>query len=367
MIEISCHGGTAASHAILHLLFSRGVRAAEPGEFTRRAVLNGKLDLAQAEAVLELIQARNDRARDKAVGQLAGVFSDRVEQLRQELADIWTQLTALLEFGEELPIERIPHWNRALSRISQQLRRLIEQAESAPFLRQGALVVIVGKANVGKSSLFNQLVGEERAIVTEIPGTTRDCLEANLSLNGMMIRLVDTAGWRTRLGRIEAIGQARARHYAERADALLVVLDGSAGLTHEDNEVLAATADRRRILVLNKSDLKARAACRVPPAVNGAPQACVSAKKGKGINRLSRLITELFSNARTDGDFIATQRQTEALRKAATALKDAQASPILDVRAIEVGAAVKALEELLGKTTSDEVLDRVFSQFCVGK
>jgi tRNA modification GTPase len=369
MAEISCHGGYAAAAAILKLLAAQPeVRLAQPGEFTRRAVLNGKLNLTQAEAILDLVQARSELTRQKAVAQLTGVFSQRIEQLRKRLLAAQTQLVARLEFGDDLghnddrPTGAI---DRELRHVRRDLEHLVRQAEAGPMLRQGALVVIVGKPNVGKSSLFNRLLDEERAIVTEIPGTTRDCLEAGLNLGGMMIRLVDTAGWRTHTGRIEALGKAKAEHYAERADALLAVLDGSQPWMKEDHEVIAATSRRRRILVLNKSDLK-DGRLRMP-SLNGAARVRVSAKTGAGIGRLRRMLVGLFTAAKSDADFIANQRHLDGLRIAAQALSNAVEHSALDVRVQEVGNALSALHELVGSVTSNEILDQVFRDFCIGK
>jgi tRNA modification GTPase len=376
MTEVSCHGGEAAASAIIRLLLTSGkARAARPGEFTRRAVLNGKLDLTQAEAVLDLVQARSEQARRKAVAQLTGVFSRRIEELRSELLAVQTDLTARLEFGDDLPEKSAHIADARLQRISRQLGRLITQAESGPLLRQGALVVIVGKPNVGKSSLFNRLLDEDRAIVFETPGTTRDALEANLNLNGMTIRLVDTAGWRARTGRIEAIGKARAKHYADRADALLAVLDSSQPVTDEDREVLAACAGHRSIVVLNKTDLRPGRGDSESRLLNTGFRnrhsalrvAGVSAKTGFGIPGLRRALTRLFTNGQTDADFIANQRHLEGLRRAAQAIERAREHRSLDIRVQELGTALDALHELTGRTTSNEILDRVFQQFCIGK
>ena len=276
VIEISCHGGVAASSAIIRLLLATGkMRPAERGEFTRRAVLNGKLDLAQAEAIPDLVRAPSEMARQKAAAQLFGAFSRRIDELRGNLLAVQTDLTAALEFGDDLPAGSLRRIDARLRAARQQLDRLVEQAESGPLLRQGALVVIVGKPNVGKSSLFNCLLEQDRAIVTPLPGTTRDALEANLSLGGIVIRLVDTAGWRTRTGRIEAIGKAKARHYADRADALLAVLDSSRPLTSEDKDVLAAAAGRRSITVLNKTDLEQKSKSRSKVKIRNSLQSAI--------------------------------------------------------------------------------------------
>jgi tRNA modification GTPase len=369
MTEISCHGGYAASSAVIRLLLATGkMRAAQPGEFTRRAVLNGKLDLTQAEAILDLVQARSEQVRQKAVAQLFGVFSRRIEKLKKSLLAVQTDLTAALEFGDDLPAGSIRKTASGLQGIRRQFARLIDQAESGPLLRRGALVVIVGKPNVGKSSLFNCLLDEDRAIVTETPGTTRDALEAGLNLGGMSIRLIDTAGWRARTGRIEAIGKAKAKHYADRADALLVVLDSSQPFTREDRDVITTTEGRRRILVLNKTDLVPPATHRLPPAAYRlAPCVRVSARTGAGIPRLRQTLTRLFTARKTDADFIANQRQLDGLRRAAQAVDNAVRHRALDIRVQELGNALEALHELTGKVTSSEILDRVFSQFCIGK
>jgi tRNA modification GTPase len=369
MVEISCHGGVAASSAIIRLLLATGkMRPAERGEFTRRAVLNGKLDLAQAEAIPDLVRAPSEMARQKAAAQLFGAFSRRIDELRGNLLAVQTDLTAALEFGDDLPTGSLRRIDARLRAARQQLDRLVEQAESGPLLRQGALVVIVGKPNVGKSSLFNCLLEQDRAIVTPLPGTTRDALEANLSLGGIVIRLVDTAGWRTRTGRIEAIGKAKARHYADRADALLAVLDSSRPLTGEDKDVLAAAAGRRSITVLNKTDLVPPTAKRIPPTAGRLPPCVrVSCRTGAGIPSLRSTLARLFTGHMPDADFIANQRHLDGLRRAARAVDNAARHKVLDVRVQELGSALEALHELTGRVTSDEILDQVFSQFCIGK
>jgi tRNA modification GTPase len=395
MTEISCHGGVAASSAIIRLLLATGkMRPAQPGEFTRRAVLNGKLDLAQAEAIPDLVRAPSEKARQKAAAQLFGAFSRRIDELRGNLLAVQTDLTAALEFGDDLPAGSLRRIDARLHAARQQLQRLVEQAEAGPLLRQGALVVIVGKPNVGKSSLFNCLLEQDRAIVTPLPGTTRDALEANLSLGGIVIRLVDTAGWRTRTGRIEAIGKAKALHYADRADALLAVLDSSRPLTREDKDVLAAAASRRSITVLNKTDLARNgnpkseirnpnqplglrasslefplgATSRLSPAADRpAPCVRVSCRTGVGIPRLRSTLARLFTGRMPDADFIANQRHLDGLRRAARAVDNAARHSALDTRVQELGSALEALHELTGKVTSDEILDQVFSQFCIGK
>lgn len=381
MTEISCHGGIAAGSAIIRLLLATGrMRPAEPGEFTRRAVLNSKLDLAQAEAIPDLVRAPSEAARQKAAAQLFGAFSRRVDELRSSLLAVQTDLTAALEFGDDLPAGSLRRIDARLDAARRQLDRLVEQAEAGPLLRQGALVVIVGKPNVGKSSLFNRLLEQDRAIVTPLPGTTRDALEANLSLGGIVIRLVDTAGWRLRTGRIEAIGKAKARHYADRADALLAVLDRSRPLTREDKDVLAAATGRRSITVLNKTDLEPHAAGRLPPAARmsdrsdasdrsdiPAPCVRVSCRTGAGIPHLRSTLARLFTGHMPDADFIANQRHLDGLRRAARAVDNAARHSALDTRVQELGSALEALHELTGKVTSDEILDQVFSQFCVGK
>jgi tRNA modification GTPase len=369
MVEVSGHGGPAVTDAVLSLLIRNGARPAAPGEFTRRAVLNGKLDLAQAEAVLDLVQARSTIARERAVRQLSGIFSNRIEEIEKDLRAVQTRLTGLIEFGEELPAGSALHdVDLRLKRISEQLAEVCDKAETGPILRQGALVAIVGAPNAGKSSLFNRLVGEDRAIVTDTPGTTRDAIEAGLDLKGLPVRLVDTAGWRAHAGRIEAIGAARARHYAQRADALLLVLDSSKPLSAIDEQIVAATEDKRRIMVFNKADLKPPAVDYPRPSPNGTRHVRISAKTGLGLSRLKDAVVRLFTSSNeSEGDFIATRRQIEGLRRAQAAIETARASSILDVRMSETDNAMTALEELLGRLTSEQVLDAVFSQFCVGK
>ena len=367
MVEISSHGGPAVADAILHLLAGQGARPSLPGEFTRRAVMNGKLDLTQAEAVLDLAEARSDAARARAIRQLTGVFSRHILELEKELQSLQSRLAAHLELGDELPAGETRKLNQALGRNADRLAATLRHAEAGPLLRQGALVAIVGRPNVGKSSLFNRLVGEERAIVTPTPGTTRDAIEAAVELKGIVVRLVDTAGWRTRAGRIEALGAARAKHYAQRADALMVVIDSSRPPTEMDAQIIRATEGKRRILVFNKSDCKPPALNHGLPSVNGTPCVRVSARSGQGIAALRTAVGRLFADVTRDTGFTANRRHIESLRRAHAALEAARKAPALDVRGSEVAAAIAALEEMLGQRTSEQVLDRVFSEFCIGK
>lgn len=364
MIEIAGHGGAACCQAVLSLLLHSGVRMAQPGEFTRRALLNGRIDLNQAEAIRELAEAETEATRRRALRQLLGNFSRRIDTLRNSLMTLIADLTARAEFGEEVPVSTL-QLNRRLWRLCKQLTDLVTEAETSRLVRDGALVVIVGRTNVGKSSLFNRLLDEERAIVTDIPGTTRDCIEARLRLGDFVIRLVDTAGWHTRPGRIEALSRLRAQEYVSRADLLIVVLDRSSQLKREDNHILGATRQRRRIIILNKCDLPNR--LQLSRCDLTAPVLFVSARNGTGIARLRQLLRRSVLTGSYNGDFIATERTSTALRRAAEACQLAATSKNLDVRLLELTNAARALEELAGKITTDEILDAVFSRFCVGK
>ncbi len=369
--EIQGHGSPISLQRILNLVLRHGARQAEPGEFTLRAFVNGRLDLAQAEAVLDLIQARTEAGHRIAMAQLSGRLSDAVRRVRRQLLDILAYLEASIDFtDEEVPPQDIA---QPLEGVLNELGRLLQDAERGIIYRQGVRAAIVGRPNVGKSSLLNALLRVERAIVTEVPGTTRDTLEETINLRGVPLVLVDTAGIADTEDQVERLGVIRSRQALEQADVALLVVDASQPLHTEDREIAALIGNRPAILVVNKIDLK-------PPVMAfhtllaGAPCVHVSALTGAGLEALEEALVDTVLTGRAIAGhrpMVSNPRHKALLTQAATHVQSALEAYARGVPAdfvsIDVTAAVNALGEITGETASEDLLDAIFSQFCVGK
>ncbi|MEO0113978.1 MAG: tRNA uridine-5-carboxymethylaminomethyl(34) synthesis GTPase MnmE [candidate division WOR-3 bacterium] len=367
MVEISCHGGTFVADTILKILLEQGARLAQPGEFTKRAVLSGRMDIVQAEAILDLVNAKTETARRSALSQLVGTLSKVIEEIGNELKDILCLTENALEFEENERINPIKKIHRALKKVENKIGRFISKGESERFLREGALVVIVGKPNVGKSSIFNCLLERERALVTEIPGTTRDSLEERTIIGDTLIRLVDTAGIRQTKGKVEALGVVKTYDYLKAADSVLAIFDNSKPPTYEDKMVLEAIKEKRCLFVLNKIDLKSKFSFTNLPGINGQKVIRTSARYNQGISELKKALAKLFQAKNDSEYFITNRRHIEALRQAQNALVRAQKENYLETIALEIRIALDALGEITGKVTNEEILNQIFAQFCIGK
>ncbi|MDQ7826758.1 MAG: tRNA uridine-5-carboxymethylaminomethyl(34) synthesis GTPase MnmE [Candidatus Eremiobacteraeota bacterium] len=376
VVEIQCHGGMAPLSRILEVLLSLGARMAMPGEFTRRAFLNGRIDMIQAEAVLDMIRARSDKAMELAFSQLSGKVSRELSLFRQRLIEV----LALVEGPMDFPDEAIPSLSRGeltkrLGALHDEAVAMVELSKAGKIYRDGVRVAILGKPNVGKSSLFNVLLGEMRAIVTEFPGTTRDSLEESCLVSGIPLVLSDTAGIRRTDNFIERKGVEKSEEALEKADFVLLVVDSSCEADREDREIYEMVRNRgtEYLVVLSKSDLPRRVSREQIRAMEGqCPAVVVSAQSGEGMEELKKCLHgRIACHAPLEGCVMAGIRQRESLLKITKALDEAlrtqEGGFPHDLLAIDLSRALHFLGELLGEHFDEEVLDMLFSQFCVGK
>ena len=371
--ELQCHGSPAVLALGLEALFAHGARQALAGEFTRRAFLNGRMDLAQAEAVIDLIDAESAEGARNAYGQLNGVLSRRVDGIYDGLTDVLAHFHAVLDYpDEDIDPFTADTIRAALTQALSQLDALLATYDRGSLLSEGAPCAILGRPNVGKSSLLNALLGYERAIVTNVPGTTRDTLEERIRLGGVLLRLVDTAGLRQSDDPVERLGVERSRSAVERARLALLVLDGGQPLTAEDEEAIAAAqAAPNLICVVNKSDLTP--VLDVEALRARFPKICtVSAATGDGLKELERAIADCFpAGADEAGSLLTNARQAEAAARAkgsvSAALEGLEAGMTPDALLTDAEEAMAALGELTGRSVREDITDRIFSRFCVGK
>ena len=357
MLEISCHGGSRTVARILSRLSRTGARPAEPGEFTKRAFLNGKMDLSEAEAVMDVVSARAEESLKAALDQLHGSLSRRVNQIEELLLDALSAIDAAVDYPDEMEEDVTLALPESLLAARRQIDALIEEGRGGRPLREGVYVALAGRPNVGKSSLLNALLGTDRAIVTDLPGTTRDTLDEETAFFGVPVRLVDTAGIRESGDLVEKIGIDRARAALDRADVVAVLLDGTTPLTQEDERLLLLTAQRPRLVLRSKGDLI--------QCADAFGELTVSAKTGDGLEELKRRIVAL-SGAR-EGAAITNERHIKALENARDALIHADAAAELTLSATDIREALHQLGAITGRDVDASVIDRIFSRFCVGK
>ncbi|MBU4383427.1 MAG: tRNA uridine-5-carboxymethylaminomethyl(34) synthesis GTPase MnmE [Proteobacteria bacterium] len=374
VVELQSHGGPAVLQSLLAAALAGGCRLARPGEFTLRAYLGGRLDLSQAEAVAQLIAAQSESEAGLAMAGLTGGLSQVLGPVRAALTLAAATVEAAIDFPEETAEIAGPALAEDLRRLAlEPLLKVVARRQSGRVWREGALVVLCGRPNVGKSSLFNALLGQNRAIVTPTAGTTRDAIEESALLGGVVCRLTDTAGLGLEPGELEALGRAAARERLGRADLALVVLDGGTTLTEEDREVLAATKGAKRVIAANKADLND--AWDLETAGEGAPILRVSAKQGMGLEELARTVGEALTGGQAEpapGEAVASKRQAEALAACASAVERAveglEAQSIAaELVSVDLAEALARLGEVDGQDAPDSVIDAVFEQFCVGK
>lgn len=361
MLEINCHGGPAIVRRILALLSKLGFRPAEGGEFTRRAFLNGKLDLTQAEAVMDVVSATAEQSGRAAMRQLAGSVSREVGAIAELLTDALAGVDAAIDYPDEAEADAYAALPEKIADAKSRMERLIDEGRRGRVLRDGLRVAILGRPNVGKSSLLNALLGEERAIVTASAGTTRDVLDAYTAFSGVPVRLVDTAGIRDAEDEAERIGVGRARDELAGADVRILLLDASVPPTDADRSLLRETEGLPRIIAANKCDLG-----RAPETAALEPL-FLSAKTGEGLETLRARVLLLAAPEHAETVCLTNERHIHAMERALAALHEADPAAELDCVATDLGAALHALGEITGADVDETVIDRIFARFCVGK
>ncbi len=372
VLELQGHGGPVVLQLLLRRCLDLGARLAQPGEFTRRAFLNNKLDLTQAEGIADLIEADTAEAARSAMRSLNGEFSAAIHGMVDELIHLRMLVEVMLDFPEEeVDATDLEHCNAMLNRVSVRLQHTLDTARQGSLLREGAHVAIAGRPNVGKSSLLNRLAGEEVALVSEIPGTTRDVIRQAIQIRGVPLHIMDTAGLRESEDAVESMGIARARQTLHRADLILLLLDASKGLTAQDEAILAGLpADIPRLLVFNKTDLLVDG-MPMPASIPfaGAPLVLVSAKTGAGIDELrGKLLEAVGWRNQENGIFMARERHMRALTQVQAHLSRARAVlASAELFAEELRLAQRELNEITGEFTTDDLLGEIFSRFCIGK
>ncbi len=356
MLELHCHGGIGTVRRVSEALLDLGARPAEGGEFTKRAFLNGKMDLTQAEAVMDLINAQADSSLRAALHQLGGSIGRMLRATEETILDARSAVEATIDYPDETEEDVYAALPQQIEDAIREIDGLLSHSQQGRFLREGVRTVILGRPNVGKSSLFNALLGEDRAIVTSVAGTTRDVLDERTAWNGVSVRLMDTAGLREASDEAESIGIDRARRALHYADLLLIVLDGSVPLTPEDDALLEETRAFRRIVISNKSDLGTVAA-----------DLAVSCKTGEGLETLKTRITSVAGTGELDTTCITNLRHIRALEAARQALMHASSQTEPDCIATDLREASHHLGTITGTDVDEKLLDRIFENFCVGK
>lgn len=382
VVEIDCHGGILVMNKILDVILKNGCRLAEPGEFTKRAFLNGRIDLSRAEAVMDIIHSKNEFALKSSIKQLKGAVSDQVRSLREDILYEIAYIESALDDPEHISLEGYHEKLEAKAiKISSELKKLIDSADNGKMLKDGINTVIVGKPNAGKSSLLNLLVGEDKAIVTSVAGTTRDVLEESIKLHGVGLNIIDTAGIRDTEDEVEKIGVDKARKYAESADLIIYVVDASRELDENDEEIIRLIADKKVIVLLNKTDLEQvvteeQISEKISCVLENKTARIIrtSTKENTGIDEFEQTIKDLFFNGEisvNDEIYITNQRHKEALTEAYESmklvLKSLEDDMPEDFYSIDLMSAYASLGRIIGEEVGDDLVNEIFSKFCMGK
>ncbi|EOB9447630.1 TPA: tRNA uridine-5-carboxymethylaminomethyl(34) synthesis GTPase MnmE [Staphylococcus aureus] len=377
IIEINCHGGILTINRVLELTMTYGARMAEPGEFTKRAFLNGRIDLSQAEAVMDFIRSKTDRASKVAMNQIEGRLSDLIKKQRQSILEILAQVEVNIDYPEYDDVEDVTteFLLEQSKEIKQEINRLLDTGAQGKIMREGLSTVIVGKPNVGKSSMLNNLIQDNKAIVTEVAGTTRDVLEEYVNVRGVPLRLVDTAGIRETEDIVEKIGVERSRKALSQADLILFVLNNNEALTQEDYTLYEVVKNEDVIVIVNKMDLEQNIDINeVKDMIGDTPLIQTSMLKQEGIDELEIQIRDLFFGGEVqnqDMTYVSNSRHISLLKQARQTIQDAidaaESGVPMDMVQIDLTRTWEILGEIIGETASDELIDQLFSQFCLGK
>lgn len=375
VVEINCHGGMVVTNEILQLLLVNGARMADPGEFTKRAFMNGRIDLTQAESVMDIIRAKTDKSREIAMNQLKGGLLGKIRELRQDLLDTMAQEEVNIDYPEyDMDDMTGNQMKEVAQQVSTKISRLLQTAQEGKIMRNGLATAIVGRPNVGKSSLLNYLTQDEKAIVTDIAGTTRDTLEEYVSIKNIPLKLIDTAGIHETEDKVEKIGVERSKKAVQEADLVLLLLDGSRELSDEDRELLDFTKFKKRIIILNKSDLGSKITQEMIQKITDSPIVTASILEKNNLDKLANEIERMFFSGIENSAnqvMVTNQRQAGLLQKAQQSLQEVisgveNAMP-LDLVQIDLKDAWDTLGEITGDSAPDELITELFSQFCLGK
>ena len=374
-IEIDCHGGVLVMKKILETVLKYGARPAEPGEFTKRAFLNGRIDLSQAESVIDVINAQNELALKSSVSQLQGAVLEKIKDIRAVVLHEIAFIESALDDPEHVSLDGYPEQlHGIMTDAHAKVKKLLDSSDNGKMLKEGINTAIVGKPNAGKSSLLNILVGEERAIVTEIAGTTRDILQEQIQIGGIGLNVIDTAGIRDTEDIVEKIGVNKSREYIEKADLIIYVVDSSTELDENDHEIIEAIQDKKAIVLLNKSDLDTKTDADVLKKYLDKPILSISAKNNTGIHTLENLIEEMFFSGKlsfNDEVYITNIRQKNALAEAKSSLQMVLQSiddgMPEDFFTIDMMNAYETLGTIIGESVGEDLVNEIFSKFCMGK
>ncbi|GAB6179185.1 tRNA uridine-5-carboxymethylaminomethyl(34) synthesis GTPase MnmE [Desulfotomaculum defluvii] len=377
VIEISCHGGLVPLRRVLEVILKYGARLAEPGEFSKRAFINGRLDLAQAESIIDIIRARTDAGAKIAINQLGGKLSNKINGLQQNVLGLLAKIEAMIDFPEDdIPEENLEKMSLECMDLIREIDCLLDHANSGRIYREGLKTVIVGKPNVGKSSLLNALLQEQRAIVTDIPGTTRDIIEEVFNIKGIPLKLIDTAGLRETQDLVEKIGVEKSRELLNQADLVLLVLDASTGLSKEDIKVIDLIRDKKVLILINKIDIAENQinSKDLDSIINFSEVIEISAQKEIGLDNLEEAIFNLVVEGKitaVDSIFVSNTRHKHALERAKYHLLEASKAlkeyiPA-DLVSIDLKSSWEILGEITGNSVTEDLIDRIFSDFCIGK
>ncbi|MGV8145365.1 MAG: tRNA uridine-5-carboxymethylaminomethyl(34) synthesis GTPase MnmE [Alkaliphilus sp.] len=376
IVEINCHGGIVPIRKVLELVLRNGARTAESGEFTKRAFLNGRIDLSQAEAVMDLVSAKTDKGFDIAMKQLEGTLSKEIRKMKEEVVEILAHIEVSIDFAEE-DIDKITlnFLEKKCVKTETKLDALIKTAEMGKIIKEGIKTVIIGRPNVGKSTLMNALLKEERAIVTEVPGTTRDAIEEQLNVKGFLLKIIDTAGIRETDNIVEKIGIERTKDLFNKADLVIFMMDASESLSKEDLQIIELIKNRKSLVIINKTDLEAKIEfAKVKELLGEKRIVKTSLKEDNEVEKIEEYIVDMIykGEVKMREDLVVTNaRHKNALERAQTSIKDALESikneMALDFIEVDIRVVWECLGEITGETVREDIIDHIFSKFCVGK